>query len=173
MDVIEHLTEEHRKAEQLMERLGQSDPGPARDGIVDQLEEALAVHMAVEEQFLYPIVESALGSEETAEANAEHDLAREGLTIVRDMQAEAGFGAAVDMLKGGVAHHVHEEEGELFPRLRAVAADQLARLDPEKLEKVAGATRDQLYEAARNQDIEGRSTMTKSELAAAVTGADR
>jgi iron-sulfur cluster repair protein YtfE (RIC family) len=171
VDIIEHLTQEHRKAEELLERLGASDSGSERSALIDQLEEALAIHMAVEEEFLYPIVESTIGGEEATEANAEHGLARQGLSILRDMQAEPGFGAAVDMLKGGIGHHVQEEEEELFPRLRAAAGDQLAGLDPVKLEKVAGATREQLYEAARAQGIEGRSRMTKSELADAITGA--
>lgn len=30
VDVLEHLTEEHRKAESLMERLADTDPGPDR-----------------------------------------------------------------------------------------------------------------------------------------------
>lgn len=168
MDVIEHLTEEHRKAEQLMERLGETEPGPERRQLIDELEEALAVHMAVEEQFLYPIVDEVIGTEEAEEADAEHDLAREGLATLREMADQPGFGAAVDMLKGGIGHHVEEEESELFPQLRAEAGDRIAGLDPEKLEQVAGATRDELYERARAQGVEGRSTMTKAELAEAV-----
>jgi iron-sulfur cluster repair protein YtfE (RIC family) len=169
MDILEHLTEEHRKAEQLMEQLGLSEPGPDRSALIDELEEALAIHMAVEEQFLYPIVEEAIGSEEADEANAEHGLARQGLGVLRTKASEPGFGAAVDMLKGGITHHVDEEENELFPQLRQKAGDRLALLDPEKLEKVAGATREALYKAAREQGVEGRSTMTKAELADAVT----
>lgn len=170
MDIIEHLIEEHREAERLMERLGQSDPGSQRAALIEELEEALGVHMAVEEEFLYPIIETAIGGEEATEANAEHEIARQGLSMLRDLQAAPGFGAAVDMLKGGISHHVDEEEVELFPKLRAAAADQLAGLDPERLEMVAGATRDQLYEAARTRGVEGRSKMTKSQLADAVAG---
>ena len=56
MDIITHLTKEHREAEGLMASLSESEPGPARNALIRELETALAVHMAVEEQFLYPIV---------------------------------------------------------------------------------------------------------------------
>lgn len=170
MDVIEHLTEEHRKAEQLMQQLGASEPGAERDRLIGELEEALTVHMAVEEEFLYPIVAEVIGSEDAEEADAEHDLARDGLATLREMASQPGFGAAVDMLKGGIGHHVEEEEQELFPKLRAEAGDRIAGLDPEKLEALAGATRDELYEQAKAKGVEGRSTMTKAELADAVEG---
>jgi iron-sulfur cluster repair protein YtfE (RIC family) len=170
VDVLEHLTHEHRKAEELMARLAETDPGSDRDRILGELEEALAIHMAVEEQFLYPIVTEAIGSEDAHEANVEHDLARQGLSTMRELAGQAGFGAALDMLKGGIGHHVTEEEKELFPKLRETAGDEIGQLDPEALEAAAGKTRAELYERAREGEIDGRSSMSKAELADAVAG---
>ena len=59
--VVEHLTEEHRKVEGMLGVLAESQPGDTREQTVTELEDALATHMAVEEKFVYPIVERTLG----------------------------------------------------------------------------------------------------------------
>lgn len=177
MELLEHLTQEHRKAEDLMDRLGDTEPGPQRRQLIDDLTDALTVHMEVEERFLYPIVADALGSETEQEADTEHSLARDGLATLHDLADEPGFGAAVEMLKAGVGHHVREEEDEIFPKLRQ-QAPQVEGLDPEELETEVKQgrdgepadepTRDELYERARAAGIPGRSSMSKDELAAAL-----
>ena len=115
MDVLEHLMQEHRTAEELMARLESTEPGRQRDQLVGELSQALAKHMAVEEQFLYPIVAQVLGAEPETEAEVEHNLAREGLRNLVEMRDKPGFGAALDMVRAGIAHHVEEEEHEIFP----------------------------------------------------------
>jgi iron-sulfur cluster repair protein YtfE (RIC family) len=174
MDVLEHLTEEHRKAERLMEQLEKTEPGPTRDRLVKELTDALTTHMAVEERFVYPIVVDMMGDEPETEAQNEHDLARQGLVNLDELRGEPGFGAALEMVKAGITHHVEEEEHDIFPKLREKAAGKIAALDPEELEQkveagdASGKTKDELYQQAREADIPGRSTMTKDELAKAV-----
>jgi iron-sulfur cluster repair protein YtfE (RIC family) len=168
MDLLEHLTKEHRAAEELLRRLEASEEGRERETTLSELSDALAKHMAVEERFLYPIVAETLGEERAEEASVEHDLARDGLTTMEGLVAEVGFKAAVAMLTAGIAHHVAEEEHDLFPQLRERARDRIGRLDPEQLEQqvdvATGATRDELYQRAQAAGIPGRSQMTKQEL---------
>ena len=133
MDVLEHLTEEHRKVEALLAQLKEADEGQRAD-LLDQLDEALGTHMAVEERFLYPIVAEVMGEEDAAEATDEHDLARDGLAAARERLEEGAFVAAIETLEAGIAHHVEEEESELFPKLREQAGDRIAQMDPEDLE---------------------------------------
>jgi hemerythrin-like domain-containing protein len=176
MDLLDHLTEEHRTAEELLSQLEDTEPGAERDRLIAELDDALRTHMGVEERFLYPIVREIIGDDDAAEAENEHQLARDGLQQLTDLSDEGGFGAAVEMLKAGIQHHVEEEEGEMFPQLRERAGDQLAELDPEQLEAQVraggsgddGPTKAELYERAKEADVEGRSTMSKDELAAAL-----
>jgi iron-sulfur cluster repair protein YtfE (RIC family) len=184
VDVLEHLTQEHRKVEQLFSKLSDAEESE-RSALIDELEESLTVHMAVEEQHLYPIVAEVAGDETEEEAETEHDLAREGIAKLRAMRAKPGFGAVVDMVAAGIKHHVEEEEGEIFPKLRQKANAKISQLDPEQLEaevKAAGpngrkardgaddATKAELYEQAQQANIEGRSSMTKDELRDALAG---
>jgi hemerythrin-like domain-containing protein len=75
--------------------------------------------MEIEENILYPIVAKEVGAEDEEEAEIEHSLAREGLAKLAERVAKPGFGAAVEMLKAGIAHHVEEEETELLPELKS------------------------------------------------------
>ena len=189
MSVLDHLIEEHRTATQLIEQLLDSEEGPDRESTLDQLEQALRTHMAVEEEFIYPIVELVCGSEQEQGAETEHALVRDGLEQMRKLVDAPGFGAAVEMLKSGIAHHVDEEEREIFPKLREEAAEEIDALgDPESLEAEATSrtasggslrpgggstgsgdeTKSELYERAKAADVPGRSSTSKDELSDAV-----
>lgn len=174
MDVLDHLIEEHRKVEDLLAQIKDTEPSAERDRLFGEIDDALTTHMAVEERFLYPLVAEHIGKEDAENATDEHTLAREGLAAVKERLEEGAFEAAVDILEKGISHHVTEEEDSLFPELRAKAASQLAEMDPEQLEKQVQTvpdvdlTKDELYEQAKAADVEGRSSMTKDELAAAL-----
>jgi iron-sulfur cluster repair protein YtfE (RIC family) len=168
MDLLDHLMKEHREAEELIAKLEESEPGQQRTALIDELASALHKHMEVEEQFLYPIVAEVIGEEDAEEGNNEHDLAREGLEKLYELADEPGFAAALDMVKAGIDHHVEDEEDEMFPELRQKAADRIRGLDAEKLEQVIDLTKDQMYRKAKEAGIEGRSDMTRDELARAI-----
>jgi iron-sulfur cluster repair protein YtfE (RIC family) len=181
MDVIDHLEQEHRSAEQLVARLKDSEPGAERTAALEELRSSLRTHMAVEERFIYPIVQEVFDEEEREGADVEHDLTRRTLGWLFDLQDRPGFEAALDMFAAGLDHHVSEEEDEIFPKLRSEAGDRLAEMDPEDLEQQVESsggssgdgdepTRDELYRQAQEQDVPGRSKMDKQELAEAVQG---
>jgi hypothetical protein len=79
------------------------------------------------------------------------------MTKLQELIGQPGFGAAVAMLQAGISHHVEEEEDEVFPKLRQALG--FPSTDTSKRE---------LYEQAKAAGIEGRSSMTKDELAAAL-----
>jgi hemerythrin-like domain-containing protein len=117
-DPMRILKADHREAEQLLEKLAESDEGPERQQLLDELTMKLMAHMELEETNVYPSVRETVGEEDEEEAEVEHRLAREGLDKLSSMVDVPGFGAAVEMLKGGIKHHVQEEEHELLPELK-------------------------------------------------------
>jgi hemerythrin superfamily protein len=173
-DVFTILRSDHRHVEDLLTRLGDSEQGAARDAVIEELTLALTVHMRFEERQLYPVV-ADIDAEMAEEAAIEHALASEALTKLAELAAAPGFGAAVEMLTGGIGHHVKEEENEMFPRLREACDSGTVEALAEALKRMkteAGlpafepsvATKDELLELARDAGIEGRSKMTKEQL---------
>ena len=117
-DPMTILKADHREAKRLMTALAESEEGKERNAMAAALEAALTLHMAIEEEYVYPLVAEKVGVEDEEEAEIEHGLAREGLDKLVSMVEVPGFGAAVEMLKGGILHHVEEEETELLPSLK-------------------------------------------------------
>ena len=135
MDVLEHLEEEHRKVEKMIAELETTDTAAEREPILAELGDALAKHMDVEEERLYPIVAERLGDEVSRRANAEHDTARDDLVRLVEQTDQFEFISALAKFKDDLAQHVSEEENYIFPNLRANAAHEIADLgDPHELE---------------------------------------
>jgi hemerythrin superfamily protein len=117
-DVIAILEADHREVEQLFEQI-QRAQGSQRTKLVEKLASELTLHMSIEESLVYPRM-ARIDKEMSSEAEAEHSLSRK---VLKDLQRLApdtpGFDGALEMLKAGIQHHVQEEEGEAFPKLRS------------------------------------------------------
>jgi hemerythrin superfamily protein len=118
-DPIAILKRDHREAAALMQELDGSKPGAKRRRTLEQLDAALRLHMQIEEQEIYPLVQAKVGEEEAEEAEIEHNLIRVSLEELAQIVDEPGFGAAVAMITAGVRHHVKDEEKKVFPELKA------------------------------------------------------
>jgi iron-sulfur cluster repair protein YtfE (RIC family) len=163
--MLDQLEEQHRLAEQLLTKLENAQEETEQRSLVDELTTALTEHMQLEESQVYPMLRE-LDDEMGEEAEVEHGLARKGLEQLVALVGQPGFGAAVAMVKAGIAHHVEEEENEAFPKLRESlggGSSGSASGAPG-----GGATKEELYEKAKEMGIEGRSSMSKEELAEAV-----
>ena len=83
---------------------------------------SLTVHAQIEEEIFYPAAREALGEEGEDlldEAKVEHNSLKELIGHIEGSSPEDElFGAHVKVLGEYVKHHVKEEEGELFPKLR-------------------------------------------------------
>ena len=131
-DPIAILKRDHREAAAMLKTLAGSKPGAARRKTTSKLADALRLHMAIEEELIYPLIATRVGKDEEQEARTEHGLARAGLAQMVELVDEGGFGAAVAMVTAGIKHHVKEEETELFPKLKS-------KLDGEELSGLGDA----------------------------------
>lgn len=185
-DPIAMLEEDHRRVEALFDQYGQSQDPLIAQQIVTELQ----VHTTVEEREIYPTVKNDVpgGDELEQEAEKEHEEVEQLLAQIE----QRGFddpSVPELMLKveEGVSHHVEEEETEMFPKLReTVGEDTLQQLGEKAMQakqqlmaqkgggRAGGSTvegeltKEELYQKAKEQDIEGRSKMNKDELQQAV-----
>lgn len=118
-DPMTILKADHREVRKLLTTLVDTEEGSEREQLVREVEQALSLHMMIEEQLLYPRIAQEIGSEDEEEAEIEHGLARDGVSKLVEMVDKPGFGAVVEMLKAGIEHHVEEEETQLLPELKS------------------------------------------------------
>jgi hemerythrin superfamily protein len=128
MDAITLLKDDHRTVEQLFKRFEQAGERAhvQKRQIVDRIIEELSVHAAIEEQVFYPVARAAVPVTEqiVLESLEEHHIVKWLLSELADMDpAHERFDAKVTVLIENVRHHVEEEEGEFFPKVR----EQLGR----------------------------------------------
>jgi hemerythrin superfamily protein len=193
-DVITLIEQDHRAVERVFDRLQAG--GDDRRALLTELEMLLLPHTEAEEQAVYPTMErSGLESFDRQEADGEHAEAAQLLERLKTQTHDEGaFRQTLSALVEAVRHHVEEEEQEMLPELRQTCGDDtLARLG-ERFEQAKAAvqaavqdarggttdrpagsteqlldlTKEELYERARKLDVQGRSKMTKRELARAV-----
>ncbi|MEU0084513.1 hemerythrin domain-containing protein [Streptomyces sp. NPDC006274] len=132
-NVIEELTEDHREVEALFEQIQDTamDGGRRRE-LADRMTIELVRHSVAEEEYLYPAVRKHVegGAGLADKELADHaDVER----MLKDLEgAEPGqteFEQTMTRLVQSVTEHVQDEEGRLFPLLRAAcSAEQLQEL---------------------------------------------
>jgi hypothetical protein len=194
-DVVSLIKKDHRELEELFASLVAGDGD--RQRMLDEITARLEAHSRAEELEVYPVLALADPGEEgeVEHAHHEHHEAEHRLRMARNLVVSPHFGEAFTAFVAAVKHHVEEEENEVLPALqKAVDAGRLVELGA-AFEKVRGellaqpasainlevaagaraaigdladATREELYERAKEADIPGRSAMTKRELADAL-----
>jgi len=130
MKATDLLKEQHRTVEALFAKIEGGEPAALKD-----LASALAAHMTIEHEFFYPesrtVDEDAIG-----EAFEEHAIAEVALkrALACDPEDDV-FDARVSVLKELIAHHVDEEENELFPQLESQIGGAALEALGERMEK--------------------------------------
>jgi hemerythrin superfamily protein len=181
VDVTRMLEADHRSVEALFDRIEKADPAD-RTVLIDELATSLRGHMELEERVVYPAIAPVVGQEPVDEGETEHLLARTSLDDMVSLGPdEPGFDGALEALKAVIAHHVEEEEKEVFPQVRRdgkAALDEMAtpfmqtRMElglPMEADALAKAsTKEELLAEARSAQVETNSSMTKQQLAEAL-----
>ena len=186
MDCLDLLIADHNRFRGTFARFRtahEADNVPEMAKLVGLMSQDLRIHTTIEEEIFYPAAHdlSEEIGETVDEGLQEHHVADvldeeiKGLTPGADEWV-----AKVMVLIESVEHHAEEEEKELFPSVRsntdADFREQLGqRMDARRAEMgfptVAEREKlpvDELKELATEQEIAGRSKMSKKELAAAV-----
>ena len=132
LDAMDLLKAQHRYVDKLFAQV-EGARGAQKASAFRELADMLAVHATIEERIFYPTVKMA-STEELLHESAEEHLAMK--RVLADLLAadtdSDDFDAKLTVLQELVVHHAkEEEEGKLFPKLRAEA-------DPDLMAALAG-----------------------------------
>ncbi len=122
MNVIDLLESDHREVDELFRRVNLSEKDDSIEELTRQIVHDLSVHAAVEEQFVYPLIRAKVdgGGDMADEAIEEHQQAKRLLADLEKLDAgSAEHSTAMQQLMETIRHHVEEEEGDVFPKLRS------------------------------------------------------
>jgi len=130
-DALEILEREHRRFEALLAQ-GEATTDRARKGrrrLLDRLVSELAAHEAMEEQVLYPALQSYAHTRETlGEGLHEHESAESIANELRALSTDdAQWEARFMVLKRVLQQHMDHEEKHLFPVARAALSREELR----------------------------------------------
>ena len=134
MDAITLLKDDHKTVKGLFRKFEKAGDHAyiTKRKLVDKITEELSVHAAIEEQVFYPAVRHTLNQTEddVLEALEEHHIVKWTLSELEKMDPkDERFDAKVTVLIESVEHHIGEEEGEMFPKVRkALSRTQLNEL---------------------------------------------
>lgn len=186
MDALSLLTADHNRVRGLFARFQsaeESEDTALMTELAVKIIVELEVHTTIEEEIFYPEVKT--GDEELKdvvdEGIEEHHVAKTLIEEIKVLSPEDdAWAAKMKVLIESVEHHAEEEETEMFPETRkafdkATLEDLGMRLEARKAELGAPTaadkehlTTEELKELAKEQEIPGRSTMSREELVATV-----
>lgn len=128
-DALALLRAEHEQVRQMFARCaglrGLEDAEEAIAELVDELCDALIVHTMLEEELFYPALRAATGDDELVDdAELEHAGTRELISQLEVMYpGDEHFDATLAVLAEEIAHHIEQEETEMFEQARAAGLD--------------------------------------------------
>ncbi len=126
-DAIALLKADHKEVNAMFKAFEKTDDDSKKQDLASQICNALIVHAQIEEEIFYPAAYDALdddGDDLLDEAQVEHDSAKVLIAEIQAMSVgEPLFDAKVKVLGEYIAHHVEEEETEMFPECRDAGMD--------------------------------------------------
>lgn len=162
IDAIALLKADHREVEKLFDQFEKAKASDRKRVIVGKICDALTVHAKIEEEIFYPQARNALsrkGDDLLDEAEVEHEGIKRLVAELNGADpSEDLYDARVTVLTEYVKHHVKEEEGDLFPKIRK------SDLDTEKV----GAELAARKEALSGKPVEAPPSLLERGLRAVV-----
>jgi hemerythrin superfamily protein len=134
-DPLELLKQDHEKVKELFEQAEASEDDKEKRKIFKEIKKALETHTRVEETIFYPAMQEFDELEEMVlEAIEEHKQVKKLLREIDKLgKTSDKFEPKLKVLQENVEHHAEEEEeGKMFPKIRAVVdSAQLQELGSE------------------------------------------
>jgi hemerythrin superfamily protein len=124
-DAIALLEADHRQVDGYFDAYKSAKDAGEKKLLASKICAALRVHAQIEEEIFYPAARKATKESDLLdEATVEHAGAKVLIAEIEAMQPGMPlYDAKVTVLGEQIQHHVKEEEGELFPKVREKGLD--------------------------------------------------
>ena len=125
-DAIALLKADHKEVKTMVGQFNNSRSDSKKGQLAEQICAALGVHAEIEEEIFYPAAREALKKDGDLidEAEVEHTSVKELIAKIKGGEPGSElWEAQVKVLSEYVNHHVKEEEGEIFPKVRKTKLD--------------------------------------------------
>src|SRR5688572_1747558 len=138
MNAVELLKDDHDRVDKLFQTVKAHEDGDNTDTF-EQIKAELDVHTHIEETIFYPkLIEE--GDEElkkiTLEGIEEHRQAKMFLRELSNLADESEkFQPKLKVLMEDIAHHVQEEEGQMFPMIKEQFDEYTLQMLGDEMEK--------------------------------------
>ena len=127
MDAIDLLESQHDEVKDLFEQIEGAALPAEKFALFQKIADNLAAHATIEEKIFYPAIYTGELNDKLYEAVEEHLAAKRIVADVLEMgdaSDEDVFTAKVKVLKEEFEHHVEQEEGDMFQRMRETMSDR-------------------------------------------------
>jgi DNA-binding FrmR family transcriptional regulator len=127
------LMKQHREVEDFFEAFERADSDETKAELAAKICLALKVHAQIEEELLYPPAHEQMSDEDMIdEAYVEHASCKDLIAQIESMEVgDHLYDAKVKVLSEYIAHHVEEEEKELFPEIEKDTEIDLVAMGPQ------------------------------------------
>ena len=127
-DAIRMLKDDHERVAALFARFERTRGEPQKKRIAETICNELTVHAQLEEELFYPAARQAIAEQDLLnEAEVEHASAKSLIAQIESSSPSSEkYDALVTVLGEYIRHHVKEEEGLLFKKVRASELDLVA-----------------------------------------------
>jgi len=125
-DAIALLKADHKEVKTMVQQFNSSRSDSKKAQLAQQICAALEVHAEIEEELFYPPAREALkkNGDLIDEAEVEHTSVKELIAKIKGgSPSDDLWEAQVKVLGEYVNHHVKEEEGEIFPKVKKSRLD--------------------------------------------------
>jgi hemerythrin superfamily protein len=128
-EAIALLTADHKEVKQMFkayeELVTAAGDGGEKQILAEEICAALLAHATAEEEIFYPAARATIDEQDLLdEAEVEHAGAKDLIAQIKAMDpADQLYDAKVKVLGELIDHHVEEEEGDLFPKVKKAKLD--------------------------------------------------